>query len=806
MLISLNELKKYINIEIPNDKLFELIGSRLVEIESIINLSEKYKNIFIVRVEECEKIPETHLSLCKINSGKEELIQVVCGAPNVRKGMMAVWIAPGAIVPASFGEENFKIETRKLRGYESNGMLAGADELALGDDHSGIVEINPSFANPGDSFAEKFGLNDFIIEVENKSLTHRPDCFGLIGFAREIAGILETKFDEPEFILKSTLKPTSDNSNLEIKILDSNLCQRYSCAVFEFNQEKENIRSKYLTLDDIFLFKAGMRPISPLVDLTNILMLETGQPLHAFDYDKFVTIGNSQNPKIIIRAAEKDEELILLDGKNIILNENDIVITSNNVPVALAGAMGGKSTEIDATTKKIILESASFSLYNLRKTQMAHGIFSEAITRFTKGVPAGFTLPVLSEAARRLALTPTSISDNHPNTTANKAVKITTQEINSLLGSNYPTDKIINTLENVGFNITIDKSDSSLKVAAPFWRTDIEIKEDIIEEIGRLLGFDNIPLTFPTRSFVGVKIDPSLELKTELREILSNRLTANEVLTYSFVSSNLLKKANENPEDSYKLVNSLSPELQHFRVSLVPSLLEKMYENKKSGFKDFSLYEINQISRKSFGLNNEKVPIVKTELSFITFGDYYKVKNILLEILKNFSLIPEITTIKSSTYFEPLHSANVIIDGKTIATIGEIKTSVLKRFKLDPEISALTLDLDTLLEIITSSNAPKKTIKLSRFPSVSRDITFCTPNNFEYKTIESTIKKSLDSLNLIYTISPTSIYQSESDKETKNISFHLSFASKKKTLNAKEISDIIETITEKSEKLGLKII
>ena len=258
MKISLNWFKKYVDINVSNDELVKLIGARLVEVEGVIDESHKYDNIYIVRVATAEKIPETHLTLCQIDVGKDDLVQVVCGAPNVREGMFAVWIAPGATVPASVHEDApFVIGKRKMRGYESNGMLAGADELDFGDDHSGIVEIDPNEAQPGDLLADVFGLRDLILEIENKSLTHRPDCFGIIGFAREVAGILGQKFVDPEFLLHEAVFAEgflveakdgieSNGNTIKIGIADASICPRYTGALVKVTEPA--MREKYLKL------------------------------------------------------------------------------------------------------------------------------------------------------------------------------------------------------------------------------------------------------------------------------------------------------------------------------------------------------------------------------------------------------------------------------------------------------------------------------------------------------------------------------------------------------------------------------
>ena len=398
MKISLNWLKKFVTIpeSVSNEELVRLIGARLVEVEAVVDEGEKYNNIYVVEVKKAEKIPDTHLTLCQIDAGETELIQVVCGAPNVREGMLAAWIKPGAIVPASVHEDApFKIGKRRMLGkYDSNGMLAGADELDFGDDHSGIVEIEPGTAKPGDLLKDVFELDDLVLEIENKSLTHRPDCFGMIGFAREVAGILGQKFDHAGENVAKNVEGSFES--VAINIASPEICKRYSALVLEKHGE---IKKKYLSWVDTILAKSGMKPVSPIVDATNYLMLLTGQPLHAFDYDRFVEVGKTGKPEINVRLAKKAEKLVLLDDKEIELTENDIVICSGETPVALAGAMGGKSTMIDENTKNIIIESATFSLYNLRKTQMAHGIFSEAITRFTKGQPAYQTLKVAMDCA-----------------------------------------------------------------------------------------------------------------------------------------------------------------------------------------------------------------------------------------------------------------------------------------------------------------------------------------------------------------------------------------------------------------------
>lgn len=813
MRISLNKIKSYVKIPdgITDKELIERIGSRLVEIEEVIDWEPIYRGIYIAKVVSCEPIPETHLHLCRIDAGDaredlkgdDGLIQVVCGAPNVHAGMLAVWITPGSIVPETYGNENFKLSVRKLRGYESYGMLAGADELGFDNEHKSIAEIDPKIAKPGDSFAEVFGLNDLILDVENKSLTHRPDCFGLIGFAREVSGILGEKFNEPEVFRDLSAQIKADDSiKVKVKITDAKLCPRYSCAVFEL---PDNQPSKYLTSDAIFLAKAGMRAIDPMVDLTNILMLETGHPLHAFDYDKLVTIGGTKQPEIIVRAAQAGEELQLLDGKVIECTADDILITSNDVPVAMAGAMGGKNTEIDPSTKHVVLESATFSLYDLRKTQMAHGIFSEAITRFTKGQPAAMTMSVLAEAVKQLGVKTLAVADDYPSKSEQSVVKITTDEINRLLGTQYDTDEIVKTLENVGFEISTQGT--SLIVHTPLWRTDIHIKEDIIEEVGRLLGYDNIMLSLPEKPFIEPEIDPMVRLKQELRTILSGRLAMNELLTYSFVSRDLVEKVGKDPADCYEIINSISPELQCFRTEIVPSLLDKVRENLKSGHRDFTLYEINQVTRKASGLNDEKVPVTQTHLGIVGLGDFYILKANILALFRELKIAVEYRALSPAVaehhpYLEPKRSAEVLIADKVVGAFGEVKTSVLRRFKLDSVVSTFELNLEP---VIAASREIKTDIRLSKFPSVERDLTLKVASDAPFGRALNTIDNCLAKSGVYYKVTPVSIYQPDG-ADTKNLSFHLKFSDPAHTLNSTEISDIMNNIAVEVAGIGAEIV
>ena len=831
MIISVNWLKKFVPNLPEIGELSKLIGARLVEIEGVENLGEKYEDVIIAKVISAEKVENSdHLNLCKIDDGgarkdierdENGFVQVVCGAPNVRAGIFVAWLPPESIVPETFGGENFKLGARKLMGNMSNGMIASLRELGLGDEHDGILEVSPEvFENgiqAGDSFAEKFELNDFLLEVENKSLTHRPDCFGIVGFAREVAGILGEEFIEPEFIKGLNFEGVEDRK-IDIEIQNPKICERYTAAIFDVSNILKNPN---LTIEKTYILRSGMRPIDEITDLANKIMFETAQPLHTFDLEKLEKLNGSSDIKIVVRNAFEGEELELLDGKKIKMNEKDIVIAtgeSGKIAIALAGAMGGISTAIDENTSKILVESATFNLYNLRNTQMRHGIFSEAITRFTKGIPQMlsrkvldlFAEDILAMGGKSLSLVADSKDNNYRE---QLKISVSNDEINQVLGTDFSNDQIHRTLENVGI---LTENENSKTFLIPFWRNDLHIKEDLIEEVGRLNGYDNIALQLPTRTFKAVKKAKIDLLQSEIREILTAG-GANEILTYSFIHGDLLEKVDQDSQNSYKIVNSISPDLQYYRQTLTPSLLSKVSQNIRAGFGEFAIFEMNKITEKSLGLNEENVPIEQKKLAFVYVNNkgenaFYQAKNYLDFLFKKLGIEVEFSKFnlkKSplSTEFESKRSAVIEIqnNGKkiTLGVIGEFKKSVQKSLKLPEATAGFELDLNILLENLASSNVKIK--NFSKFQSVERDISINIDEKREFSEIFNIFENISDKFeNIEIEVLPIDIFKN-SDR-TKNISIRFKITPFEKTLTGEEIHEIVQKIEELAQDNGGKII
>ncbi len=815
MIVSLNWLKKFTSISGTVDELSDIVGSRLVEIESVVDLSRKYTGVIIARVASCHKLEGSdHLSVVKIDDSNKVseverdesgFVQVVCGASNVRAGMLIAWLPPGVVVPETFGSATpFLLGSRKLRGVMSAGMIASAKELDLYNDNSGILEIDKD-VEPGTSFIEAYELDDYLFDIENKSLTHRPDCFGLIGFAREVAGVQGRQFTSPAWLssVDPVLVPKDETHRASVTVDDPELSSRYQAVVIDGVNNRASLPIQIKS----YLARIGVRPISPIVDVTNYLMMASGQPLHAFDYDKLAKLNDGQ-VDIHVRGGRKGEKLELLDGREVQLAPDDIVIANGDVAVALAGAMGGAATEVDENTKTVLLESATFNLYNLRATQMRHGIFSEAITRFTKGQPAGLTAPVLARAVEMLgahaeARLASSVIEDYPKPQKEVSLDVSVNEVNNLLGTKFSTSDVLEILQNVEFNVSVTDA-GLLKVVPPYWRADINITEDIIEEVGRLSGFDHIEPTLPKRDFVAVKPSKFDQFRAMLRTNLV-RAGANEVLTYSFIHGDVLKKANLDLDDSYQIINSISPDLQYYRQSLMPSLLSLVHSNIKAGHDEFALFELNKVHAKSAGMTPEGVPIEMQRLGLVYASkgsdkgaSYYRAKRYADYLASRLNISVVYVPIGEGADalvqpFEPKRSAYIRAKstGDTLGVVGEFKKSVARNFKLP--LGASGFEVDTELLSAAAGGIDDIYSPLSRYPSSERDICFQVASYVTYQAIIDSANETLKNSGLETEITPIDIYQVE-ESNKKNITIRVRMTSHDKTLAGKEVTAVMNDV------------
>jgi phenylalanyl-tRNA synthetase beta chain len=815
MIVSVNWLKKFTDIDLPIDELATLIGARLVEIEEVIDLGAKYKDVVIAKVIESKPLEGSdHLSIVRLDDNgrvadlerdSEGYVQVVCGAPNMRTGLTVAWLPPKSVVPETFGSnEPFILDSRKLRGVMSNGMIASARELALYDEHEGILELDDGL-QAGANFAQSLELDDYLLDIENKSLTHRPDCFGIIGFAREVAAIQGKQFHTPEWLAQTSPDFGAKQGDIAaptVTIDDSGLSHRYQAVVLA---EGDGGVSSPLWMQS-YLARVGIRPISAIVDVTNYLMMLTGQPLHAFDYDKLIAVAGGA-ADIHVRAGRSGETLTLLDGRTIELVSDDIVIAAGETPVALAGAMGGAATEIDASTKKIIIESATFNLYNLRATQMRHGIFSEAITRFTKGQPAALTAPVLAEAIRLMgefagSKRVSDVADSYPGRVDESVIELTMDKINGVLGEELTTDQAAGTLTHAEF--TVGVSGDSLHSKAPFWRSDIRIQEDIIEEIGRLNGFDSINPVLPRRDFAAIMPSEFDKVRSRIREVLV-RAGANEVLTYSFVHGDVLRRAGQDVDKSYRLANSLSPDLQYYRQSLTPSLLGLTHGNIKAGFDSFALFEVNKVHSKTAELIDgvpaemHRVGLVVAHKKPQSGAPYYHAKH-LLEYLGNalglklvYKPFTSDANFAFARPFELRRSSRIVdeVSNQSLGIVGEYKKSTARGFKL-PEYAA-GFELLTEAIVLALEHKANTYHPVSRYPGTERDICFQVEQSVQYQDITQIVNKVLAEYDLETSVEPIDFYQAEG-LTTKNITLRIKLTAHDHTLTSDEAMQVIDAV------------
>ena len=821
MKVSLNTVKQYIDFELPPvDELVERINEQLGGVEEVIDLGAKYKDAKIVKVVECEKHPNAdRLSICKIDDGSGGLVQVVCGAPNVKSGMWAVWLLPESIVPSTHGsDDEFKLGARELRGVMSHGMLAAADELAIGSDHDGILEIDPEEwkpsgveIKPGASFAKVYGLDDTIIDIENKMFTHRPDLFGQLGVAREIAGILGHKFTSPSWYLDKPKFENGKGLTLDVFNDAGDKVPRLMFAAMK----NVAIKPSPLWLQTA-LVAMGSKPINNIVDVTNYVMLLTAQPTHAYDYDKL------RGHKIGARMAKTGEKLTLLNGKTYELSEDDIVIADDEGAIGLGGIMGGGNSEVSAETQNIVLEVATFDMYAVRKSSMRHGIFTDALTRFNKGqspLQNDHIMNLLAMSIKDVSSAESAsevFDEKLARDEKNPAVSVNQKFINDRLGLQLSVGETKTLLENVEINV-----EGEFEITPPFWRTDIELPEDIVEEVGRLYGFDKLPRELPLRSAKPTPKNNARELKQAIRKSLA-KSGANEVLTYSFVHENVMKKAEQDASQAFRLSNALSPDLQYYRLNVLPSLLDKVHINIKAGYDEFTLFEIGKGHNKKYHSDDDEG--LPSELEFVdmvyarkqpkTGAAYYALRRQLDQLANDLALgelvykaVDETLDYPVTAPFDLTRSALIeTADGTFLGLIGELKPPVITNFKLPRTVAAMTLDFNSLMNARRTAKGSYR--PLSRYPSVTQDISLKIATEIPYKTLVDVAQKSVAekiSEDTQVTIEPVSIYQAEDDNDSKTISLRLKVANYQKTLRDSDVSSLLDTIAQvTAEKLNAK--
>ena len=783
-MISLNWVKDYIDIE--NEDLNELavkITKAGVNVEKVI--SKRINNLVIGSVISCEAHPDSdHLHICLVDVGNDKL-QIVCGAPNVREGLKVIVALPGAVLPGGF-----EIKKGVIRGVESNGMLCALFELGIEEKNEetyakGIHEVEEDVLVGMDANIY-LGTDDTNYELDVHK--HRNnDCYYHIGFAYEIASILNKKVKLPD----SNYQEVSDNINdyfsLEVK---TNKCPYYLAKMVKdihIGPSPEFIRKR--------LVSAGMRSINNVVDISNYVMLEFGQPMHFFDYDK---LGN----KILVRDAKENEQVITLDGKSRVLTTDDIVITDNNKPVCIAGVMGGENTEVDDNTKTILIESAIFDGISIRNTANRLNLKSEASIRYGKGLNYEYTKMAIDRACHLLELYAgakvlTGLVSYDVLDKTSKEIVFESKEVSNLLGLSLTNEDIETELNRLDF--AYEYMDNKFKVTIPNRRLDIDpYVNDIAEEIGRLYGYHNLKSTLPkTNTRRGVYVG-DVKIRKEVSKRL-RMLGLNECKTYTLTSPDMAKMFKYDNMTNIVLPNPMSVDKSVIRTSILPSLLNTYEYNKSRGVKDVLIYEI----AKTYDINYKEVSKVAILLkgSYLSNSwqginvnvDFYLVKGIV-ENLFNYLGFKNRYTFEAVKLPElhPGVSAKILVDREEIGIIGKLHPNIN-----NDDIYVCEFSLTSLY------NKKIKSIKykeVSKYPTVVKDVSFIVDKDIMAIDIENTIKKV--GSRLLESVYVFDYYAGENiGSDKKSLAFKLTFSDSNRTLEEKEVMDIFnKIITEVSNK------
>lgn len=787
-MISLNWVKDYIDIE--NEDLKELavkITKAGVNVEKVI--TNHIDNLIIGEVLECEDIPETHLHLCKVNVGKE-IKQIVCGAPNVRKGIKVIVALPGAVLPG-----NFEIKASKIRGYESNGMICALYELGLEEKteetyNKGIEELNES-APIGEDPLKYLGIDDTIYELDVHK--HRNnDCYYHIGFAYEIGAILNKKVTLPDESYKEINENINDKFNLKV---DTNKCPYYLAKMVKDIVIKESpdfIKKR--------LISAGMRPINNVVDISNYVMLEYGQPMHFFDYNK---LGNN----ILVRDAKENEKIITLDGKERVLSKNDIVITDGNKPVCIAGIMGGLNTDVDDNTKTILIESAIFDSVSIRYTASRLDLKSEASIRYGKGLNYEYTMSAINRACHLLekyadAKILSGIVEHDELNKEVKTVKFKSDDVNKLLGITISDKDMEVELSRLGFEYKVNNNE--FIVTIPNRRLDIDPNvNDIAEEIGRLYGYHNLVSTLPRvpirkGEYVG---------DVKYRKIISKRLRSlglNECKTYTLVSPAMSELFRYENKTNIILDNPMSVDKSVIRTTVLPSLLNIYNYNKMRKVNDIMLYEIS----KTYDINyNEDIKVaILMKGSYIDNSwnkenikvDFYLIKGIIENLFDYLGFKNRYSyVVDSIPSMHPGISAKILLDREEVGIIGRIHPSIEK-----DDVYVVEFSMTKLYE---KEVKPIKYKESNKYPYISKDLAFIVDKNITNDKIIETIKKSGG--RLLTNIEIFDIYTgSNINDNEKSVAYSLKFEDFTRTLTDEEVMNVFNNIISDVEsKLNAKI-
>jgi phenylalanyl-tRNA synthetase beta chain len=797
MKVSLSWLKDYIPINLGAVDLAEALTMAGLEVDSVADRYAYLNSVVVGRIVEMDRHPNADkLVVCRVDAG-DRISSVVCGAPNVEPGMLAPLAKPGTVFP-----DGSQLNKSVIRGISSEGMLCSDAELGLGIDSSGIMTLEASL-KVGDRLADALALHDVVFEFD---LTpNRPDCLSVIGIAREIAAIQKTPVKYPDYSIEDQNDTIHDATSVKIEAPDH--CPRYSARLVE----NITVKASPFWLQDRLL-SVGLRPINNIVDITNFVMMETGQPLHGFDFDFL-----AEN-RIVVRTAAEGEKFTTLDEKERRLGAEMLMICDGAKPVGVGGVMGGLNSEIEATTSRVLIEGAYFNPVSIRRTSKKLGLGTDASHRFERGVDPEGTVRAVNRAAKLMVelgggSLVEGIIDEYPKPQATKSVELSVKRTHRLLGIEPDAQRIKDLLESIEFDvktIASEDSDERLTVVPPTFRVDVSRPEDLMEEVARLSGYNNIPTTFPAIPAEGRMSDGYLGLRNRIK-MLMNGFGFTEAITYSFASEasgdHLRLREDDSRRSFIHILNPLTEDQTVMRTSLLPGLIEAAAYNIARQVKNLKLFEIGKTFIRS---DQQDLPLEPEILTALWTGsqreaswhgrevpcDFYDMKGAvegLVRALKidkiQFSKMPA----DACDYTRPGYTAQILADGLQVGLVGELHPQVRKHFDLKQPAFIFELELDKVAALIPPSTGSKS---IPRFPAIYRDITIIVDRRMETQTVLDAVEdigeKLVEQLNLfdVFEGDPIAIGK-------KSVSFRITYRSSIKTLEDDDVNDLHRAITDK---------
>ena len=770
------------------------------KVEGYIKLDKNLDKIVVAEILSIEKHPDADkLIVCQCNVG-EEIIQIVTGASNVSVGDKVPVVRDGGKVAGGHNgetpENGIKIKKGKLRGVESFGMMCSIDELGANknlypDAPENGIYILPKDSVVGSDAVELLGLKDTVFEYEVTS--NRVDCFGILGIAREVAATFDKKFIPP--FVPDTGNNENVNDYLQVKINDTNLCKRY-CA-----RMVKNI--KLAPSPDWLkkrLVSSGIRPINNIVDITNYVMLEHGQPMHAFDYNLI------DNASIIVDRAKDGEIFETLDGQERKLDSSILMINDANKPLAIAGIMGGENSKITDDVKTMIFESATFDGTNIRLSAKKLGLRTDSSSKFEKGLDPNNALSAINRACALVEELGAGevvggIVDIYPNPIVDKRVKFEPDRINSLLGTNIAAEDMIKIFEKI--DLTYDKENNEIIV--PSFRQDLEYMADMAEEVARFFGYDKIPTTLPVgqSTMGGHSCEQELEIKA--REV-ARFCGFSQAMSYSFESPKVFDKLLI-PEDSIlrkaiQIQNPLGEDFSIMRTISLNGILSSLSTNFNRRNKSVRLYEIANIYLPE-ELPLKALPDERKQftLAFYDDGDFFSMKGVVEEFLEiiNISSRPHYEVDSLKPFLHPGRQADIKVDGLYIGYLGQLHPQVADNYNLTENTYIAVIDIPNIL---SASAKQTKYVGIAKYPGMSRDISLVVPKSVLAGQIEDIIENNATSI--LESFALFDIYEGNQIKEgTKSMAYKINFRHKDRTLEEKEVSSIMDKILKELEKIDV---